>query len=95
MVASSRKTASSGPIRALNVPKGVEVEEDDQQKPLYISLGRRKLQIAAIEDMWEVEDEWWRRTPIARRYYRVTVEDGPCVTLFRDHVSGGWYKQGA
>ena len=91
----SRAKKSSGSIRALNLPRLVDVEEDDRQGPVSITLERRKLCVASIEDMWEIVDEWWRPKPIARRYYRIMLEDGPAITLFRDLTSGLWYEQQA
>ena len=50
--------------------------------------------IAALaEDVWEIEDEWWRQHPISRRYYRVLLEDGSSMTLFRDLLNSLWYEQ--
>ena len=94
MVANSGKTASPGPIRALNLPTLLAVEEDHRQRSLAMFMGSRKLRIASVEDVWELVDEWWRKAPIARRYYRVMIENGPSVTLYRDLVSGHWYRQG-
>ena len=93
MVKNSGEKASPGPIRALNLPGLVEVEEDHRQCPISIALGRRRLRVASIEDMWEIVDEWWRAKPLARRYYRLVLEDGPAVTLFRDLADGRWYEQ--
>lgn len=95
MVKDSGKTAGPGPIRALNLPVPLTVEEDHRQRPIAVLSGRRWLKIATVEDVWELADEWWRKTPISRRYYRVTMENGPGVTLFRDLVSGRWYRQRA
>jgi hypothetical protein len=49
--------------------------------------------VVAIDDQWEIADEWWRAEAVARRYYEVTTEDGASVTVFRDVVGGGWYAQ--
>ena len=95
MVANSRKTAGPSPIRALNRPQPVAVGEDHDQRPLSVLMGRRKLSVVSVEDVWELVDEWWRKTPIARRYYEVVMESGPHVILFRDLVGGSWYRQGA
>ena len=93
MVKSSRKAASPGPIRPLNLPAPIDVAKDEQGRPIALTLRGRRLEIASIEDIWEISDEWWRPAPIARRYYAVTTQDGGRVTLFRDLVSGGWYQQ--
>ena len=93
MVKVPGKKAGPGPIRALNLPGLVEVEADDALNPVAVSLKRRRLAVASIEDVWEVLDEWWRARPISRRYYRLVLEDGPSITLFRDLVDGRWYEQ--
>ena len=95
MVENSGKTAGPGPIRALNLPDPLTVEEDCRREPLAVLVGRRWLKIASVEDVWELADEWWRSAPISRRYYRVATEDGPGMTLFRDLLTGRWYRQRA
>ncbi len=94
MVQNPRETASSSPIRSLNLPAPIQVEEDAHQRPLAISLRRRRLGVASVDDLWEIDEEWWRENPIVRRYYQVTTEDGRPMTIFRDLVSGEWYRQG-
>ena len=94
MVQNPRETASSSPIRSLNLPTPLQVEEDSRQQPRTISLNRRRLEVASIDDLWEIDEEWWRENPILRRYYQVTTEDGRPMTIFRDLVSGEWYRQG-
>ena len=59
-----------------------------------ISLRRRRLGVASVDDLWEIDEEWWRENPIVRRYYQVTTEDGRPMTIFHDLVSGEWYRQG-
>ena len=93
MVQNSRKTPGLGALRPLNVPAPIDVLEDAQHSPMVISLRGRRLKVASIDDLWEIGEEWWRDKPVARTYYQVTAEDGRCVTLFRDLVSGGWYQQ--
>ncbi len=94
MVQNPRETASSSPIRSLNLPAFIQVEEDSGQRPLAISLRRRRLEVVSIDDLWEIDEEWWRENPIIRRYYQVTTEDGRPMTIFRDLASGEWYRQG-
>ena len=93
MVKDSRKKAGPGPIRALNLPGLAGVEEDEGQRPVAVTLRRGRVMVTSIEDIWEISDEWWRVRPIARRYYRVALEEGPRVTIFRDLVDGRWYEQ--
>ncbi len=53
----------------------------------------RSLTVASINDLWQVDDEWWRETPISRRYYQVTTQDERRLTIFRDQLNGSWYWQ--
>ncbi len=93
MVQSSREAPSPGPIRPLNLPVPVAVEEDSRQNPLALTLRGRRLKVASIEELWEIGDQWWREKPIARMYYQIAIEDGRRVTIFRDLADGCWYRQ--
>ena len=93
MVENSRETAGAGSIRPLNLPAPVVVEQDEHQRPVALILGRRKLRVTSVEDLWEIDEEWWRTSPVARVYYTVALEDGRHMTIFRDLVNGGWYQQ--
>ncbi|MDP6662522.1 MAG: hypothetical protein FI709_05050 [SAR202 cluster bacterium] len=56
-------------------------------------LGAKILKVTAIEDQWEIDEEWWRPRPLSRKYYHVLLEDNQTVTLFRDMLNGAWYRQ--
>lgn len=71
----------------------VEVQSDANGVPTAIRLGHRLWLLARVEDRWVVEDEWWRDSPIVRIYYETTLEDGRRITVFRDRLSGRWYRQ--
>lgn len=77
----------------MNLPVPVSVEEDEDGRPLALTLRRRRIRVASIEDMWEVDEEWWRERPVSRMYYQVTTEDGRRVVIFRDLAAGGWHQQ--
>ena len=94
-------------FRPLNLPVPIDVLEDDMGNPTFITLppsrssrpvrsrqptqeGRR-LAIAAIDDLWQVDDEWWREHPISRRYYQITAQDDRRLTVFRDQINAQWY----
>ena len=53
----------------------------------------RALRVTAIEDRWEIDEEWWRTRPVSRMYYRVLLEDGQALTIYRDMLNGIWYRQ--
>lgn len=53
----------------------------------------RSLAVAFIDDLWQVDDEWWRERPISRRYYQITTQDERRLSIFRDQLNGNWYWQ--
>jgi hypothetical protein len=60
------------------------VEEDEARRPVSVVLRGRRLEVASIEDIWEIDDEWWRPVPVHRLYYRTITTDGISLTVFRD-----------
>ena len=93
MVKNPRKKTGLSRIRPLNQPVGIEVEEGENQGPAAIVSRGRRMGVTSVGDVWEIIDEWWRADSVARRYYRVTVETGATITVFRDLFSGAWYEQ--
>ena len=51
------------------------------------------LSVTSINDLWQVDDEWWRERPISRRYYQITTSNDRRLTIFRDQLNGSWYWQ--
>ena len=110
MVANTRTAAPAGGIRPLDAPLPVQVEVDGNGQPSAIGIsksrgavrkkaGERALacqwrRVSEVLDSWRIDDEWWRKTPIVRVYYRVAMEDNRSVTIFHDLTTGSWYRQG-
>jgi transposase len=61
-----------------------------RQRPLPIRIRRSWLGVLSIDDLCNVDEEWWREGPVVRMYYRVSTEDGRHITIFRDLVDGAW-----
>ena len=90
-------------FRSLNLPVPIQVVEDGAEKPVSVTLPParsrrlaqegRSLVVTSIDDLWQVDDEWWRERPISRRYYQVTTQDEQRLTIFRDQLNGSWYWQ--
>ena len=93
MVKNPRETPGADPIRPINNPIPATVQEDKHHKPVALTINRQRQRITAIEDQWEIEEEWWRTDPVSRLYYRVTLEDGTATTIFRDQETNKWYQQ--
>ena len=111
MVANTRTAPRAGGIRPLDAPLPVQVEVDGNGQPAAIGISksrgavRKKVverelpcqwrQVSEVLDSWRIDDEWWRKIPIARVYYRVVMEDDRSVTIFEDLLTGEWYRQGS
>ena len=92
MVAHSRAAARAHRLRPLNRAKPIQVEVDESGEPRGVMLGHERLAVAALQDRWRIDDEWWRTRPVSRLYYSLLLEDGRTVTVYRDLVSGRWFK---
>jgi hypothetical protein len=92
MVENTGKTLRPDTYRPVNTPDPVSVEEDDNGLPVAFKKKRRQ-KIAAIDDRWRIDDEWWRSEPVVRLYYAARLASGERLVFYRDMVSGGWYDQ--
>lgn len=82
-----------GTYRPLNPPKPIAVDAQQERPVAVIDKAGERTDVASIEEFWVIDEEWWRDR-IWRTYYRVRLEDGRIVTMFRDQVEGRWYEQG-
>jgi hypothetical protein len=44
---------------------------------------------------WLVEDRWWTKHPIRRRYWEVMSGPGHRLVIYHDLMEGAWYTQAA
>ena len=94
MVKNSRTAPGAGPIRPLNLPLLISVEEDSGHRPMVLEQKGRRVRVDSVEDLWQIDEEWWRDSPIVRTYYELTVQGGRRIIVFRDQADGRWYRQG-
>jgi hypothetical protein len=64
------------------------VEEDEDFRPLAVSLEGTLLAVVSIDERVEEEAEWWEPEPLFTMHYQVTLEDGHQVTIFRNMKPG-------
>jgi hypothetical protein len=57
-VQDSRKALRTEATKSVNTPEQVRVEEDLSGLPVAVRITRRQA-LAAIEDKWWVDNEWW------------------------------------
>lgn len=86
---------TSGPsrLRPLNRPRPLRVEADEKGRSVAVHISGRRCAVEAVLETWRIDDEWWRQRPVSRLYWRVLLEDGRTVTVYRDLVSGRWARQ--
>ncbi len=77
--------------RALNLPRPACVACSPEGSPLKVD-GER---VDSIRESWLVEDRWWGKRPLRRRYWELVSERGRNVVVFHDLSAGGWFTQGA
>ena len=79
-------------VTPLYVPKEIEVLTHDSGEPAVVIRNGKRSQVAAIQNTWRIDDEWWRER-ISRQYFQVELKNGLLMTIFHDLVSGKWYRQ--
>jgi hypothetical protein len=92
VVPDTGKTLRADAGKPVNTPEALRVEEDAAGLPLAVRLKRRQA-VISIEDKWRLDDEWWRAAPVSRLYYNVLLASGQRLVLYKDLVTGGWYRQ--
>jgi hypothetical protein len=94
-----RAPSSSPSLRPIGLPRALFVREDGNHTPLAIARvdirGRRKAEasVQSVEGMWRLTEAWWREAAQTRTYYRVIIDDGRPITLYRDDTTGAWFEQ--
>jgi hypothetical protein len=68
-------------------PVSVSVGVDGQPR----AVGR--LEVSAVREEWLVEEGWWTRKPLQRRYFELVLEDGSNVVVFFESEGGRWFRQ--
>jgi hypothetical protein len=51
--------------------------------------------VTLVREEWRVVDRWWTEEPVRRSYFEVVLDNGRNVVVFRDELSGKWYRQQA
>ena len=92
MVAHTRAAARAHRLRPLNRARPIRVKADESGEPQAVVLGRECLTVAAVQDCWRIDEEWWRKE-VSRLYFSLLLEDGRTLTIYRDLVTGRWSQQ--
>jgi hypothetical protein len=87
------KTAHGQRLKSLHRPRRINVEPSEDNQPAAIQFGSRKIAIESIIETWRIDEEWWRDKPVSRVYWRVALEDGRVIDVYRDLTTGSWWRQ--
>ena len=79
-------------LSPLNEPRPIAVAAGDEGEPVAVVLSGQRLAVERIEDVWRIDDEWWREE-VSRLYYRLLLEDGRPLVVFHDLVRDQWCEQ--
>ena len=93
MVPHTRAKTRADQLRSLNRPQEIRVRTTKRGHPAEIRTGRGRQMVQEIQDIWRIDDEWWRE-PISRLYYRVLLTNGHLCTLYHDLTEERWHMQG-
>lgn len=91
MVKDSGTPSCTHALRPLNQPRPMQVQVRNGF-PVALVVGKTTHRVAHLQDMWIVEDEWWRQ-PISRQYFAILTENGMRHTIYHDRVADRWYAQ--
>jgi hypothetical protein len=61
-------------------------------RPVQVKTGHGFSHVTRICNTWRIDEDWWR-DPIERTYFLLELENGSQVSIFRDGISGAWYRQ--
>ena len=86
-----KKTKSTTETRP-GIPVPARVREDEELRPVAVSLEGKYLQVEFIDDRVKEEGAFWKPEPVFKMHYRVTLEDGRQVAVFRNMKTGSWYR---
>lgn len=87
------RPAEAPRLRPLNRPRPVRVEAGDDGRPIAVWLSGQRCAVEAVLETWRIDDEWWRSKPVSRTYWRVSLEDGRVIDIYRDLATGEWFRQ--
>ena len=76
------------PEQAQPAPAGAGQRRSPTAAPLAVG----RLRVDSVREEWLVEDGWWTRAPLRRRYFELVLEDGSDAVVFCD-PDGRWFRQ--
>ena len=84
--------------RRPRIPMPIKVQESDEEeefRPLVVTVEGQTLAVESIDERVEEDSEWWENEPVYKMHYRVTLVDGQELAIFRNNKTGSWYRSDA
>jgi hypothetical protein len=81
------------------MPRYIEVRTDSEGTPIAVARGDAHghrgslVAVEGVQEVWRLAEAWWRESAQRRTYYRVILEGGRPLTIYRDDVTGVWAEQ--
>ena len=73
------------------IPMPARIQEDEEFRPVAVG----QIAVESIDDRVEEEGEWWENEPVYKMHYRLTLEDGRELAIFRNNKTRSWYRSDA
>jgi hypothetical protein len=87
------KMTAGSDLRRVNLPQTAAVEEDSGGLPVAVVLSPdRRETVECVLDRWRLDDEWWRSAAVCRLYYAVMLSSGRRLVIYKDFITGAWYR---
>ena len=92
MVEDTGETVRASAYKPINAPESVQVKEDMDGLPVAVKY-KWLQRVENIDDRWRIDDEWWRQEPVSRLYFAIRLASGQKLVIYKNLVTGGWYRQ--
>jgi|GEM_PF-352281 len=79
--------------RSLYQPRQLKVRADSQGSPHRVKTREGFQLVIKVLEQWLIEEDWWDKVPIRRRYFRVLLSNQQVLDLFQDLRSRRWFRQ--
>ncbi|MDA0270027.1 MAG: hypothetical protein O2798_02015 [Chloroflexi bacterium] len=86
-------------LRPVGLPRAISMRVDAEGMPIAVTRvaarGRHgtETHVESIDEIWRVAEAWWREGSQARTYFRVILEGGRPLSVYRDDATGAWFEQ--
>jgi hypothetical protein len=67
--------------------------EERNGLPITLITSNQRYRVDRVQDVWCIDDEWWRE-PISRRYFQIVLATGAICTIYHDLTNDTWHEQG-